>query len=648
MSKYSATPYFILVLSCLFPPASFAQTNLQKMLDETNNGDTLYIEKSEYISDNSVTLTGRKDLTLIFEEGTTITCSSQFQDIFVIQNCTGIQIYNGTFKHLLTEEASSFGSGFYLFQSQNIRIINADIENNGIRGVFAQSVNGLELTKCFIRNNSASAILFQELNRNIVLKGNQYENNGTDGDEIYAFKNNTPETDPFESIDERTLSERESTSLDALLSQQKHVFPQIRKALLNLTILRAEYDSLNKQLLDPQLNEKLVFPAWLEHSETSGNHFVWLNLPENVYRYLSDTSGLARFDTRDANEFFRYDEPDFTNITPKTFLKGIQSDVVYLNEIQPTNIHWNCDPELEQMVLELKNKNIQQKAEAQETVIYRLLQVWEKYQTAGLLYEKLHFQLVGKCRFLQSEYNTETEFLDAYLLLNDYYLATMRIPMKTSIAKKLFFNRNDFTVYFTIQVHPGFKQVIFNSEVKNIALWTLPNLEPISDPSIECMNQLGMAFRFKAYGLLGQLWPDGFSRKNWDKSCPTPTNKSYQYLLLGSVNSLQTNGSAIERILASKNIPFYKSSDVINRIVHSMEFYSKSMGDCYFGQSNNAKKLMESLFPAELKDKQFLIFTLETEADAEIVKKALIAKGMHFTDSYDKGQILFCYTRQLK
>jgi len=80
-----------------------------------------------------------------------------------------------------------------------------------------------------------------------------------------------------------------------------------------------------------------------------------LNFPENVRRYLCDVSGLARFDTRDANEFFKYDEPDFTNISPKVFLKGIQSDAVYFNKILPSNIHWNCNPELELMVLELKN-----------------------------------------------------------------------------------------------------------------------------------------------------------------------------------------------------------------------------------------------------------------------------------------------------
>jgi len=266
---------------------------------------------------------------------------------------------------------------------------------------------------------------------------------------------------------------------------------------------------------------------------------------------LCDVSGLARFDTRDANEFFKYDEPDFTNISPKAFLKGIQSDAVYLNEILPSNIHWNCDPELEQMVLELKNKSIQQIAEAQETVIYRLLQVLEKYQSASLLYEKLHFQLVGK-------------------------------------------------------------------------------------------------YRFKVYGLLGQLWSDGFSRKNWENACPTPANRNYQYLLLGGLNSLQTNGSANGKILPGKNSPLYKSGEVINRIVHSMEYYSRSMGDCYFGLTNNAKRLMESIFPAELKDRQFLVFTLETEAEAEIVKKALLAKGMHFTDSYSKGQLIFCYTRQLR
>lgn len=647
MSKYSATLFLHLVLSCLFPFASFAQSILQKMMDETKDGDTLYIEKNDYNSDNSITLTGRKDLTLIFEEGTTITCTSQFQDIFVIQHCTDIQIFNGTFKHLISEEANSFGSGIYLFQSQNIRIFNADIENNGIRGVFAQAVTGLELTKCNIHNNSASAFLFQESNRNIVLKGNQYENNGTGGDEIYAFNTIKPETDPFESIDERTLNVRETFRMDSIFRQQRQVFAQIRKALQNPTVLRAEYDSLNKRLLDPQQIETLVFPAWLEHTSTSGNHVVWLNLPENVCRYLCDASGLARFDTRDANEFFKYDEPDFTNISPKAFLKGIQSDAVYLNEIIPSNIHWICDPELELMVQELKNKSIQQIAEAQETVIYRLLQVWEKYQSANLLYEKLHLQLVGKCRFIRNEYAPEAEMLDAHLFLDDYYMATMRIPMKATQAKQFFYNREDFTVYFTMQVHPGFKQVIF-SGIINTTSWTLPNPELLSDPSFESMNQLGIEYHFKAYGLLGQLWPDGFSRKNWENACPTPANRNYQYLLLGGLNSLQTNGSANGKILPGKNSPLYKSGEVINRIVHSMEYYSKSMGDCYFGLTNNAKRLMESILPAELKDRQFLVFTLETEAEAEIVKKALLSKGMHFTDSYSKGQLIFCYTRQLK
>ncbi len=644
MSKKLASLNFILVFCSLFPPITFSQTLLQKMLDETNNGDTLYIEKGNYQSDNSITLTGKKNLTLIFEEGATVTCSSQFQDIFLIQNCMDIQIYNGVFKHLLTEEASSFGTGFYLLQSQNIRITNAVIENNGITGVFAQSLTSLELTKCSIRNNSASAFLFQEPNKNIVLKGNQYEYNGADSIKIYEFKNNSPETDPFESIDERVLNERESNHLDSILRQQKLRFFQIKNALEDPTVPRTYYNSQNKQSLDPHTIETFAFPAWLEYSEKSGNQIVWLSLPDNVYRYLCDASGLARFDTRDANEFFKYDEPAFTNISPKTFLKSVRSDVIHLNEALPTNIHWNCDPELEQMVLELKNKSLQQIADAQETVIYRLLQVWEKYQTANLLYEKFHFELVGNCRFQQTEYNAETELLDVHLSLNDCYLATMRVPMKASVAKQLFFNRTNFTVYFTMQVHPGFKQISFQSDIKNTVSWTLPNLEPISDPSIECMNQLGLTFRFKAHGLLGKLWPDGYSKRNWDKACPTPANRSYQNLLLGGLVAPQSN----ETISVAKNNLINKPSDVINRIVLTMEFYSKSMGDCYFGLSNNAKKLMEGLFPAELKDKQYLIFTLVTQADIELVKKALIAKGMHFADSYDKGQIFFCYTRQLK
>ena len=56
---------------------------------------------------------------------------------------------------------------------------------------------------------------------------------------------------------------------------------------------------------------------------------------------------------------------------------------------------------------------------------------------------------------------------------------------------------------------------------------------------------------------------------------------------------------------------------------------------------------MESLFPAEQKEKQYLVYNLENQAEAEVVKKALIAKGMHFVETYSQGQVIFCYTRQL-
>jgi len=638
MINYSASPVLILVLSCIIPPTLSAQSILQKMLDETNDGDTLYIEKNDYISENSVTLSGRKSLTLIFEEVATVTCSSQFQDIFVIQNCTGIHLYNGTFKHLISEETKSFGFGFYLFQSQNIKIYNADLENNGVTGLFVQSVSDLELCKCLIHNNSATAFLFQEQNRNIVLKGNQWENNGTDGDEIYTFKKNAPETDPFESIDERALSELESLWMDSIFNVQKRMFSQIRKAFQNPEVLKAEYDSLNKQSLDVQDIETLVFPAWLEKSEQSGNVVVWLNVPEIVSRYLCNASGLAKFDTRDANEFFKYDEPNFTNMTPNAFLKGIQNGVVYINENLPTGIHWNCDPELEQMVLELKDKSIQQIAEAQETLVYKLLQVWEKYQSAGLLFEKFRFELTGNCRFLRSDYKAETEILDAALSLDNYYLATMRLPLSASVAKQLFFNRENFTVYFTMQVHPGFKQQSFNTGIKNQTTWTLPNLEPIENPSIQCMNQKGIEFKFNVYGMQSQIWPDGF----------TSTNRSNLYPLLGGLWPLNSIKPVNIKISQAKNTPLIKSGDVVNRIQKSMEYYSRSMGDCYFGLSNNGQKLMESLFPAEPKEKQYLVYNLENQTEAEVFKKALTAKGMHFAETYSQGQVIFCYTRQLK
>jgi hypothetical protein len=636
MYKCYAILLLSLVLSCLFPLALSAQSTLQKMLDETNDGDTLYIERKDYISENSVTLSNRKNLTLIFEKGATVICSSQFQDIFVIQNCSGIQFYNGVFKHQSSEEAKSFGSGFYLFQSQNIRIINADLDNNGLHGLFAQNINNLELIKCLIHNNSASAFLFQELNKNIVLKGNKYENNGLDGDEIFTFKKITPEIDPYESIEESTLSVLESNRMDSIFRIQNQMFPKICEATLNPTVSKIEYDSLHVQPLEEERAETYVYPGWLEYSDSSSKKHVWLNIPDNVKRYLCQASGLETFDTRNVIEFFKYDEPAFTNMSPKAFLKGIQNDVVYLNEFQPTDLHWNCDPELEQMVLELKSKNIQQIAEAQETVVYRLLQVWEKYQTVGLLYEKLQFEIIGNCHLKRSDYHSETEMLDATLSLNDQFLATLRIPITPTEFKQLFFNRDDFSVYFKMKVHPGFNETTVNTVGKNLTSLTLPNLEPIENPSIKCMNQNGMEFTVNVYGLNGQIWSS------------ITSNKSYQSLLLGGMVVTNAIQSTKGKITQGKNVLFYKSVDIINRIVKSMEYYSKSLGDCYFGLANNGQKMMESIFPIEQKDKQYMVYTLENQSEADIVKKALIAKGLHFAETFALGQVVFCYTRQLK
>ncbi len=638
MSKYSTTLFLLLTLCSLFPSVMFPQSILQKMLDETIDGDTLYIEKNDYVSDNSVTLSNRNNLTLIFEEGASVTCTSQIQDIFVIQNCTDIHLYNGTFRHSISEDPKRFGSGFYIYQSQNIRLYQANIENNGVYGIFAQSNHHLELYKCLIHNNSASAFLFQEQNWNILLKGNQYDKNGTDGHEMYLFKKENTETNSIDSMTEYTLSSGESLRMDSILSIQQLMFPRIRKALKNPSVIKAEYDSLNNLPLTEQSIETPIFPAWLEKSEQAGITFVSLTIPENVRRYLCSTSGLAKFDTKDANEFFKYDEPVFTNMTPKAFLKGIQGEKVYLNDNQPSNISWNCDPELHQMVQELKTKSSQQIAQAQETVVYKLLQVWEKYQTANLTYEKLRFNLVGQCNFKRSAYNPISEMLDVPLLLGDYPIATLRISLSETDLGQLFFNREFFTAFLTIQLHPGFKQITFNSGTYDQTWYTLPNLKLLEHPVIQFMNQKGKEFGFKVYGLLDQIWADGFVKKSGENA----------NLLTGSIYPIKSLKTSTTKRSPDKNTPLLQAGEIVNRITRSMDYYGKSMGDCYFGFASNGQKLMENLFPIEQKGKQYLVYSLMSQADADVVKKALLAKGMHFADTYSQSLVLFCYTRQLK
>lgn len=533
------TPYFLFILAVCTPTVTFSQSVLQRLINETKDGDTLYIEKNDYVSDNSITLTGRKQLTLFFEEGSTVTCTSKFQDIFVLQKCSDIQFYNGTYRHIVPVDADCYGSAFYVFESDNIHITNVDIVNNGVQGIFTQNVFELELTNCLIRNNTASAYLFQGSYKNFRIKGMKYEKNGPMGDNVFAYSNSKTPIDPTESIEIKDFGERDSLRLDSIKNQVKTLFESLRKPMINPEQSSMEYDSIHSKPLDKVLAESTLFPIWLESSTESNQTTVGFKLPANVGQYLCEASGLARFDTKDAVEFFKYDEPYFTNISPKAFLMSVKKEVVYLNESTPTNIHWSCDPTLESMVNELRNKGDLQIAKAQETLIYRLLQVWESYQTAGLEYDKLHFSLVGKGRFIRSEYDASNQCLDVHLLLDDFYVATLRVPMKTTQVQQLFFNRDDFTVYFSLKVQPGYKQVQFNKGNKNETCCTFPNPILLEKPVFECYNQLGNRFRFTSNSMPSQLWPEGLIRLNWKQTYPTQENKAYQYTIPGTMNSLK-------------------------------------------------------------------------------------------------------------
>jgi hypothetical protein len=784
MKKSFAYVLLILSLHGLFPGFSSAQSNLQQLLDATKDGETLYIPKNTYVSDNSITLNGRRNLTLLFEEGTQILCSSQFQDVFVIQNCSNIHLFNGTFKHDFSEEdMTCYGSVFYINQSVDIRIHNADISGCGVQGVYADRVKKIELCHCLLHDLSKSAFLFQDSIQQIVLKGNQYDNNGLEGDEIYAFKGYETDLIPYDSIQESEMTQQERTYLDSLARTHQRLFESIRKPLQNPSVSRRDYDAADTTNIDPNTLNSSVFPAWLEVSE-EGSKEIWLYPPKSVCRFLCKISGLASFIPSDAWRFSKLDESDFTNITPEVFVKSIQKEEIFLSEFVASGIGWKCDPKLKQLVDSLKKLNPTQITTAQDVVVGELLQVWEKYQVAGLMFQRFQFELVGKCRFSRGNYTNSTESLEAPLFLQfsdieapfrDFQVARMSVKIPKRRMENLFFQKEDFSCYFKILVHLGTNRMNLEASDGFVSDWKGPNLYVISDPKMVYLNEKGNDFLFNVYGFIGSMDSDKMesSTLNNKRACrllgsladsemvkeasilkkttATDLYKTYQKVTYqqlppdirklmkkcqcgeinakpSSENGYKTNvdlGFSIDlnddhapeyvfsceapvnspsvgkiysfidgkwqvidnelfiykgttpkstikiqettsekyhdisvtypgsrmvtkRYFHGRYHVLYSPQEVIEKIVFTMEYNSKSLTDCYFGIANNAEEMLEGIFSSAQKDSQYVIYGLDSQADADFVKQGLIAKGMHFAKDFSKGQLVFCFTRQTK
>ncbi|HET9571216.1 MAG TPA: right-handed parallel beta-helix repeat-containing protein [Bacteroidales bacterium] len=154
-----------------------AQTNLQQILDNSENGDILFIENQVYESESTLILRDKQNVTLIFDQDAKIFCTSQYENVFNIYNCVDIKIINGTFKHKLLSEDKCTGYVFEINGSNDVSIINCDINGCGSWGVASRNSNTIKIINCYLHHNSNAAFYFTPDCKNVFLLGDSISDN---------------------------------------------------------------------------------------------------------------------------------------------------------------------------------------------------------------------------------------------------------------------------------------------------------------------------------------------------------------------------------------------------------------------------------------------------------------------------------------
>lgn len=108
----------------------------------------------------------------------------------------------------------------------------------------------------------------------------------------------------------------------------------------------------------------------------------------------------------------------------------------------------------------------------------------------------------------------------------------------------------------------------------------------------------------------------------------------------------------IEKYINGKYLMISTPAEAIENILFTMRNNSKNLNSCYFGLTNNIKSvnMREILKTNYTKSKECSLSfeALNSQNEANAVKKALLAKGIHFINNYSEGQVIFYFSTNPK
>lgn len=159
----------------------------QQAIDAVADGDTILIRAGTYEFNDSIELWGHNDIWILGEEGTTLICDSQIENVMWIVNCDRITVSGFTATHTEpSEDERCSGNVFGIDGCDDITIENCEINGCGAIGVYTFLVDGIVLRNNFIHDNTLWAVqhegndllLENHYIDGLTMEGNTVLNNG--------------------------------------------------------------------------------------------------------------------------------------------------------------------------------------------------------------------------------------------------------------------------------------------------------------------------------------------------------------------------------------------------------------------------------------------------------------------------------------
>ena len=166
-----------LILLLLGSHELIAQNKLQEMIDKTSDGGIVTIPEGKYVIDEPLRIEGRNGLTIRGKRECKILLTDVWKDVLMVINSNSIKIEGLYLSHLKPlKEYQCNGGVILLNNTKQVLIYNCELEGSGTIGVRGTTIKNLEVSHCYIHDNTFNAFYFNEADE-VLIQNCVIENN---------------------------------------------------------------------------------------------------------------------------------------------------------------------------------------------------------------------------------------------------------------------------------------------------------------------------------------------------------------------------------------------------------------------------------------------------------------------------------------